>query len=224
MSALSTKDLQEYRGRPTLELVAPDSLAALKQSPEIEVLTLNHFTKIRSLSPLSSLTNLRALSLETTASWDGTNRHLIVETFEPLIALQKLEVIQILGVVPERDRLQPLTNIPRLAKVSIGNSNFYQLEDFVALSIALPRARQSLQPVYQMNFVSRCRQCQKHPLLFLAGAKPRSPRYVCPDCGRKKIVSHLERWNRAGGLPRYDSPDYLNAADFLEKFGNPNAT
>ncbi|MCW5552811.1 MAG: hypothetical protein KIS67_11710 [Verrucomicrobiae bacterium] len=224
MSALSAKDLKKYHGRPSLRLVDPESLAALEQSRKIEVLSLNHFHRIRSLEPLSSLTNLRALFLTTTNGWDGTNRHLLVETFEPLVALRRLEIVQILGVVPERDRLQPLSRMPSLEKLSIGNTSFYQLEDFAGLSVALPRARGSLQPIYQMNFISRCRRCKKHALLFLAGAKQRSPRYVCPACGKKKIISHLQRWNSAGGVPQYDAPEKLGVADLMDTFGNPNAT
>ena len=223
MSALTTRDFERYRDLPSLTLDGCDSLAVLEQSPQIEILHLQHFPKVRSLSPLSSLIRLRALSLHSTPAWDGTNRHLLVESFEPLVALRKLELISILGVVPERGRLESLSHILSLQKVAVGNTNFYQLEDFAALSVSLPRARDSLQPVFQMNFVTICHQCQSHSLLFLAGAKPRSPRYVCPSCGRKKIVAHLERWNRAGGLPRYDSLDQFSTSDFIEKFGNPYA-
>lgn len=186
MSALSSKDLELYDGLPTLKLLAPDSLAELEQATEIEVLSIQHFPKIHSLQPLSNLDNLRALFLSTTPSWDGTKRNLLVDTFEPLAALHKLELIQILGVVPERDRLRPLHRLPCLAKVSIGNTGFYQLEDFAEMSVALPRARPTLQPIYQMNFVIKCRKCGNYPMLFLAGVRPRSPRYVCPACGRKK--------------------------------------
>lgn len=222
MSALSSNELQEYQDLPALRLIDPESLDILKRSSETEVLTLQHFPRVHSLEPLSSLKNLRALFLTTAIGWDGTNRHLLVDSFEPLAALQKLEVIHILGVVPQQGRLQPLRRMAGLRRISIGNTSFYQLEDFAALSAALPLARASLQPIYQMNFVSMCRHCQKHPLLYLAGAKPRSPRYACPACGKKKIVAHLQRWNKAGGLPSYDSPENFNPGELMEKFGNPN--
>ena len=223
MSAFTLKDLNRFRGRPALRLDDCESLACLREVPDLEVLSIEHFPKIASLKPLSSLSKLRYLSLSTMAGWDGTNRHLTVDSFEPLVALKNLELVEILGVVPKRGRLEPLGRIASLRKLSIGNTNFYQLEDFAALSVALPRARMSLRPVYQMNFVSLCRRCRKYPLFFLEGAKPRSPRYVCPSCGKKKIVSHLERWNHAGGAPQFTGAEAMSPADLIAEFGNPNA-
>src|SRR5207247_1275470 len=102
----------------------------------------------------------------TTIGWDGTNRHLTVDSFEPLVRLKRLELLQILGVVPNHGRLEPLTRMVSLRKLSIGSTSFYQLEDFAALSVSLPHARESLRPVCQMNFVTTCRRCQKYSLLF----------------------------------------------------------
>jgi hypothetical protein len=223
MSAFTLQDTASFNGRPTLRLDGCDSLACLSDMPDLEVLAIQHFPKITSLEPLRSLSNLRYLSLTTTIGWDGTNRHLLVDSFEPLVFLKKLELVQILGVVPKRGRLEPLSRIASLRKLSIGSTNFYQLEDFAALSVSLPRARESLRPVCQMNFVSTCRRCRKYPLLFLEGAKPRSPRYACPFCGKKKILSHLERWNSAGGAPQFPGAEEISPADLIKKFGNPNA-
>lgn len=223
MSALTLKDTDEFRGRPALHLDGCDSLACLWDSPDLEVLAIQHFPKISSLEPLRSLSKLRFLSLTTTIGWDGTNRHLSVDTFEPLVSLKQLELLQILGVVPRSGRLEPIGHIASLRKLSIGSTSFYQLEDFAALSVALPRARKSLQPVCQMNFISTCRRCRKHPLLFLEGAKPRSPRYACPSCGKKKIVSHLERWSHAGGKPQFAGAEEMSPVELIDLFGNPNA-
>jgi hypothetical protein len=223
MSAITLEDTERFHGRPTLRLDGCDSLSCLGESPDLEVLVLQHFPKITSLEPLRSLTKLRYLSLTTTPGWDGTNRYLSVDTFEPLVSLKKLELLQILGVVPKRGCLEPLGHIASLRKLSIGNTSFYQLEDFAALSVALPLARKSLQPVCQMNFISMCRRCRMHPLLFLEGAMPRSPRYVCPSCGKKKIVAHLDRWNRADGKPEFTGAEEMSPVELVELFGNPNA-
>jgi len=222
MSAFTLQDTKSFSGRPTLRLDSCESLACLTDVPDLEVLAIQHFPKISSLEPLRSLSNLRYLSLTTTIGWDGTNRHLTIDSFEPLVSLQKLELVQILGVVPKWGRLEPLSRIASLRKLSIGGTSFYQLEDFAALSVALPRARESLRPVSQMNFVSTCRRCQKYPLLFLEGAKPRSPRYACPSCGKKKIISHLARWNSVGGLPQFSNPEEMSPTQLIEEFGNPN--
>ncbi len=223
MSAITRRDLEGFGGRPALHLDSFDSLSCLADCPDLEVLSLQHFPKVTSLEPLRSLSRLRYLSLTTAAGWDGSNRHLTVDTFAPLASLQRLEMLQILGVVPERERLEPLGRIGSLRKVSIGHTSFYQLEDFAALSVALPGARQSLSPVYQANFVSMCRRCARHPLLFLAGAKPRAPRYACPACGKAKIVSHLERWRRAGGMPAFAEASDMMPIELIARFGNPEA-
>lgn len=221
--ALTLQDTARFKGRPTLRLDGCDSLACLKERPELEVLIMENFPKITSLEPLRALSELRYLCLTTTVGWDGTNKHLSVDSFEPLVSLKKLELLKILAVVPTHGRLEPIGRITSLQKLTIGNSNFYQLEDFAALSVALPGARESLRPVCQMNFVTLCRRCKKYPELFLEGAKPRSPRFACPSCGKKKILSHLERWNRAGGLPQFPPVNEWSATDLLKEFGNPHA-
>ena len=223
MSVLTLDDLERFRDRPRLSLDGCDSLAVLSEMPQLEFLSIQHFPKVTSLEPLRSLSNLRYLSLSTTTTWDGTGRHLSVDSFEPLATLKNLEILQILAVIPKRGRLEPLSSIASLRRVSIGNTRFYQLEDFAALSIALPNARSSLLPVCQMNFVSICRRCQKHPLLCLEGAKPRTPSFACPLCDKNKINSHLERWNQSGGLPHFPHPNSMGPADLIKEFGNPYA-
>lgn len=225
MPPLSLHDTLPYRDRPKLSLDGIDSLDELAAHPKLEALSLRHFPKVTSLEPLRALKHLRYLSLSTTPGWDGSNRHLTVDSFEPITALKKLEVLQIIGVVPKKDRLRPLLKLSKLRKLSIGHSNFYQLEDFAELSAKLPLARDSVQPVYQANFVSLCRRCKKHPLLFLAGTKPRAPHLVCPSCDRTKITAHLQRWNAAGGCPPYVAPETLTATPgkILALFGNPVA-
>jgi len=223
MSVITSQDVDCFSGRPTLRIADCDSLACLSNAPDLEVLTLQHFPKVTSLEPLRSLSELRFLSLSTTIGWDGTSKYLTVDSFEPLVSLKKLELVQILGVVPRHGRLEPLSRVTSLRKLSVGSTSFYQLEDFAALSVTLSRARESLRPVCQWNFVSTCRRCQKYPLLSLEGARPRAPRYACPSCGKKKIISHLERWNSAGGVPQFASAKEMSPADLIEEFGNLNA-
>ncbi|HYC71055.1 MAG TPA: hypothetical protein VEB66_07615 [Opitutaceae bacterium] len=222
MTALTLSDRNRFRG-PALALDGCRTLDELAEHRDLEVLSLEHFPAVRSLEPLRILRKLRYLSLTSQVGWDGTNRHLLVDSFEPLTSLKKLEVIQMLGVVPKRGRLEPLARIPSLRKVSIGNTNFYQLEDFARLAAEAPRLQASLRPVRQMNFVSECRRCRRFPLLFLDGTKPRLPRYVCPACNRKQILAHLARWNAAGGRPRFEGYDDRSPEELLAEFGNPNA-
>lgn len=222
MSVLTLDDMKRFQSRPTLFFDGCSTLETLNEVDGLEVLHLRHFPKIHSLEPLARLSTLRFLSLSTTPGWDGSNRFLTVDSFEPLVFLRKLELLQIIAVVPANGRLAPLSRIPSLKKVIIGG-NFYQLEDFAALSVSLVKARESLRPVCQTNLLTICPKCQKYPLLFIEGAKPRCPRFVCPDCGRKKIHSHLERWNQAGGVPKYTFAEDVAPEVLIKEFGNPYA-
>ena len=204
----------------TLVLDGCDSLAEVEGRTDLRVLMLRHFPKVRSLEPLAGLSRLEELVLHTTPGWDGSGKDLVVETFAPLAHLHELRKISILGVVPERDRLEPLHGLSTLRDVTIGNTSFYQLEDFAALARALPEAR-GIAPVDEMNFTSYCNRCGGHRLLFLVGAKPRGRKYVCPGCNRKLILRHLQRWNEAGGTPRYDGFEDKTPEALLEIFGRP---
>jgi hypothetical protein len=195
----------------------PDSLDVLKETPDIEDLSLRHFCKIHSLEPLRALTKLRVLFLLTIPSWDSGTRNLIVDSFEPLTALKKLERIKIIGVIPTHNRLAPLSRIPSLSDVQIAShSSFYQLEDFAALSAALPKARETLNPVRPFLVCSRCKTRRT---LLLKGSKPRQKRSACPLCERGRLIAHLERWNNAGGFPRYDDLDLITPDELTDLFG-----
>ena len=193
----------------------PENLEVLKEMPHVESLWLRHFRRVQSLEPLNSLKNLRELDLRTLPSWDASSRNLVVESFEPLAALPKLEKITTKGVIPKQGRLEPLGRIATLSQISINStSNFYQLEDFASLSAALPNAR-GLKPARTYH---QCTRCREHLKLFLKGSKPRQSKSACPACERKRLIDHLERWNAAGGLPKYDELEHLGARGLTELF------
>src|SRR5690242_10095262 len=136
----------------------PENLDVLKEVPHLESLWLRHFRRVQSLEPIASLKNLRELDLRTLPSWDANSRNLVVESFEPLAGLPRLEKISIKSVIPKHGRLEPLGRIATLSQISINStSNFYQLEDFSSLSVALPDAR-GLKPARPYLQCSRCRK------------------------------------------------------------------
>jgi hypothetical protein len=67
----------------------------------LESLEILHLPKVTTLSPLSGLTRLRKLSLQTLPSWDASGRKTIVESLAPIAHLPCLEELELLGVVPE---------------------------------------------------------------------------------------------------------------------------
>ena len=218
---LTVSELAKFEGMNRVDLHGFTDLSSFKGNPDIQVLSLNHWYKLSSLDlePLKNLKDLRFLSLSTDLNWDGTNRHLLVDTFEPLTALGRLEVVEILGVVPKRDGISPIGGIGSLQKVSIGNTNHYQLEDFAQLSSMNPGLK-GVAPVSQMNFTTKCGKCNKKNELFLQGAKPRAKKYVCPDCNLSLIKRHLKRWNDAEGQPRYANLDAMDGNEIYEEFRN----
>ncbi|MEO1134092.1 MAG: hypothetical protein AAFX40_15490 [Cyanobacteria bacterium J06639_1] len=222
--SLIYQDFQTFDGKPKLLLDSFTDLDILQKYLNIEKLHLEHWHKIESLNlePLIQLKELRSLSLHTSMHWDGSNRHLLVDTFEPLTELPSLEVIEILGVIPKKDGLEPLGGISSLKEVSIGNTNYYQLEDFAWLSNRLPNVS-GLEPITQMNFLTRCKKCDATEL-FLAGTKPRGKRYVCPRCNLKLIRRHLERWNLAGGSPNYSALERASSEQIYEAFRRKDLT
>jgi hypothetical protein len=212
--------IEPVNGHLCLSLYDPESIEELADCGDVEALTMEHFPKIHSLAPVGKMRNLRWLTLKTQLGWDGTNRTLEVETFMPLAELPLLEEVLILGVAPKRDRVMPFTRMKKLKKVTLGNTNFYQLEDFAALSGALPMEA-AIRPVMQMNFITPCRKCMRSPELFLNGAEPGKRKYVYPFCHQKLIFRHLERWNVAGGQPQYLNFEEKTPAEVFLMFRNP---
>jgi hypothetical protein len=142
---------------------------------------------------------------------------LVVDTFEPLTVLSHLEHINIICVIPRTGRLEPLSHIPSLKHVSFSsNGSFYQLEDYAALSVALPGARDTLKPVRPFM---RCEKCRSYLTLLLKGSYPRQRKSACPSCDRKALVAHLERWNSLGGMPQYTGLENLTPKTLADLFG-----
>lgn len=125
---LTQSDIKGFEGCKSLELYDIESLHEAVIDPSLEVLHLNHFHRADTLSlrPLKNLSGLRMLSLSTTPSWDGSGRTLFVDSFEHFSNCTKLEMIQIIGVVPREGRLEPLERLKNLRVASIGNTHFLQ--------------------------------------------------------------------------------------------------
>jgi hypothetical protein len=114
----------------------PDvSLEPLARLRELEELELHHIPKVTSLEPLRELSRLRSLSLGTLPGWDASRKRTRVESLSPLTALQLLERIELLGVVPLNQSLGELR-----ACRSVKNGRFlgYPASEVQALQDALP--------------------------------------------------------------------------------------
>jgi hypothetical protein len=82
-----------------------EQIATLSNLRELSIL---HFPRVRSLSPLTHLVRLTALSLESLPSWDSSGKQLVVESLSPLAELPSLVHLQLFGVVPPERSLAAL--------------------------------------------------------------------------------------------------------------------
>ena len=82
-----------------------EQIGALSNLRQLSIL---HFPRVRSLSPLKQLVQLAALSLESLPSWDASRKQLVVESLSPLAELPSLAHLQLLGVVPPERSLTAL--------------------------------------------------------------------------------------------------------------------
>ena len=96
-----------------------ESLSCLEPLAELEELDLVHLPKVRSLEPLTALSNLRQLSLATAPSWEASRKRLRVASLLPLASLSRLESLALLGVVPVDGGLSPLLECKRLASLQL---------------------------------------------------------------------------------------------------------
>lgn len=217
-------DLLSFAACNKLTLDGLTDLTALDTHEDVEFLVLSHWYAIDSLNlePIRRLSRLRFLCLATDHSWDGTNRNLLVDSFQPLVSLHNLEMLHILGVYPKNGGVEPIARIPNLRKISIGNTNKYQLEDFAILSSLRPNL-EGASPIDQMNFLTKCKKCNERHELYLNGTKPGAKRFACPKCNINLIRKHLQLWNVHGGVPVFHDVSKLDPDTIYQLFRNPLA-
>jgi hypothetical protein len=194
----SLAPLRRLTNLAALSLEDPLVLHGLDRLQSLRCLVMTHFRRIKSLSEVAGLPDLRAVLLKTIPSWDASGRCLEVESFEPFRKAVALESLALMGVWPLDGRLDPLHGLAKLQYLHISHVYRFSLEQYAALRRALPNAQgHCLEPYFplpQLNL--RCKRCDEE-LVFLTGPRPRTPRQICPKCHRRKLEEHVERWNAA---------------------------
>jgi len=193
--------LCELSGLESLELDDPPTISGMERLPSLKCLVLRHFRRVKSLAPLSALSNLRAISMSTIPSWDASRRCLEVDSLEPLRKLINLESLSLMGIEPLDRRLDPLHDLTNLKYLHISHEFQFQLEDYAALSRALPETSgHCLLPYYAIPQLSlRCKRCDGE-IVFLTGPRPRTRRQLCPVCDERKLQEHERQWHEARKL------------------------
>jgi hypothetical protein len=192
--AVSAGSLCELPTLKELFLTEPGTIEGLDQLNRLESLTLYSFPKIHSLAPIGSLINLRRLHLSTPPGYDASRKCHAVDSLEPIGRLERLEQLVLRGVLPDRDRLDPLRSLKKLERIEITHVYSFGIEDYVQLALALPRAEgHCLQPYYSASWAGKCRRCGEDKVALTA-PPPRSPRTLCPSCNRERLARHVASW------------------------------
>ena len=178
-----------------LHLVDPGTLEGLEQLQRLIWLTLYHFPKIHSLTPIGTLTKLRSLLVSTPPSYDAPRRCHHVETLDPLGRLSHLEALTLRGVLPGEGRLDALGALKGLGELAITHVYAFDLEDYARLARALPSTRGNcLRPYYEAHWAGTCRRGCGQARVALTAPPPRSPRTLCPGCDRERLERHVSAW------------------------------
>jgi len=128
----TNKEISHYKNLVELEIAgfkeeSFDILSGLKGLKSLRVL---HMPKLMSLSGLEALDNLEALSLETLPSWDSSSKKTIVESYEPLLGLNKLASLNLLSIVPEQRSIKELACLSHLRSAQIAGVDRRDIEAF----------------------------------------------------------------------------------------------
>jgi hypothetical protein len=113
----------------------PDSsLEALSDLRQLRFLSIGHLPRVTDLAPIGNLKSLTALRLATAPSWDSSGKRTIVDSYEPLVQLEKLRHIELLSVVPADRSLASLERLPHLETGNFHGFPKKEVERFFASS------------------------------------------------------------------------------------------
>ncbi len=180
-----------------LHLGDPATLSGLERVQRLQVLTLYYFPRIHSLEALGALTGLRALYIATPPSYDASRKCHHVASLAPLGGLSGLEALTMRGVLPDDHTFAGLHRLTNLRRLEITHVYDFPLADYARLARALPNTEGNcLRPYYAASWAGTCRRCGG-PRVVLTAPPPRTPRMVCPRCGRPRLERHAAAWDAA---------------------------
>lgn len=163
-------------------------LEPLTRVPNLEWLELENIRACSDLSFTNKLKKLKGLSI----SGDlNSIKYLKVKTLEPLIELQELYWLSLIGVIVENDGLSPLAKLRNLKYLFI--SNKYSFEDIAKLAGARPDIECDLfDPVSEVDDFYRCKKCNNRLMVLPSGkGMPR----MCKICDAIKLEQHINQFN-----------------------------
>lgn len=161
-------------------------------------LRLQHFPRVRSLEPLASQPELRALDVSG-STW-GRMR---VAWFSPLSALRGLRLLYLTNIQCRDGSLRVIAGLDQLTELHI--AGFHDWQEFATLSGLSPDIRCDwFEPFVELGHEA-CAVCGT-PLVMLTGKRQPT---LCPRCNANRVERHVNRFLRARkkAARQNDGPD-----------------
>jgi len=183
-----------------LHLDNPARLDGLDRLTQLTSFGLYYLPRISTLDQIGQLVGLHSLSISTPPSYDASRKCHRVKSLAPLATLTRLQRLVMRGILPERDRLHPLEALVALQTLEVTHVFEFTVEDYAGLARALPNTSgHCLVPFFEATWAGTCKRCGG-PRVALTAPPPRTSRTLCPNCQRKRLDAHVERWNNALGV------------------------
>jgi hypothetical protein len=179
----------------SLHSIKTNDLTPIASLKNITNLALTNVGNGASLQPLSQLTSLKELILQTPPGWDGSSKHVKYMSLQPLTNIEGLKDLTLLDVVFEMDGLEPLIKIKSLSQLTIRNK--FSTKDFAKLAKFKPELNcRYTQPYTTWDGFEyyRCNKCGGMKVEFSGIDLKR--RVFCLNCNKNKCDELIERFYR----------------------------
>jgi len=192
----------------------------LAGAPALEHLMLAWALRLADISFLGALPALRTVYLDDMRRIDlstlpelpevtgfhlggGVWNTLKVDTLSSLVRLPGLRFLRLSNVRPADGSLRPLASLTRLRAIDL--PNFFALEEYARLSVALPQAKGNALTPYFAAFDGTplnsppfvCPRCNGARRMMTG----RPALLLCPSCDVTKVQRRLARWEAARTSP-----------------------
>ncbi|MHA7813878.1 MAG: hypothetical protein ACX94C_10845 [Phycisphaerales bacterium] len=171
-------------------------LKSLRHVPDLKVLKLFSPNKLCSLEGIDKLSQLEALELTTAP---GSYKAIQIDSFEPLGALQNLDYLTIIEIIPDDGSLVSLSQLLKLKHLFL--SNHYSLEQLACLAALRPDLQHQLMPtrVFDQSYGIQCKKCKARSTLLKGLRGTRKHAWACQECNPTRIKSHIDRYEELYG-------------------------
>ena len=160
-----------------------ESLDALTSMPHLEHLHIYMLPRVTDFSPLSQLSQLRALTFNA-GIWSDLQQ---IKSYAPLEGLRELRLLDLIGFVPEDRRLDLAVASPKLTEI-----DFPDVHPLSELAVAMqrrPDLKELFAPIQSWGD-DNCEKCGANIVRLMGLYGTRRRKYACVQCHAKRIEKH----------------------------------